>query len=72
MVFPVFHEYDADGTIRTNGMHWECFQTVSLVVSLDPFIHRVVIRMLKHIVIRIEFDLFNHVGEILLRVEYQS
>jgi hypothetical protein len=25
MVFPVFHEYDADGTIRTNGLHWEGF-----------------------------------------------
>jgi hypothetical protein len=25
MVFPVFHEFDADGTIRTNGLHWEGF-----------------------------------------------
>jgi hypothetical protein len=25
MAFPVFHEYDADGTIRTNGLHWEGF-----------------------------------------------
>jgi hypothetical protein len=25
MVFPVFHEFDADGTIRTNGLHWEDF-----------------------------------------------
>jgi hypothetical protein len=25
MAFPVFHEYDADGTICTNGLHWECF-----------------------------------------------
>jgi hypothetical protein len=23
--FPVFHEFDADGTIRTNGLHWEGF-----------------------------------------------
>jgi hypothetical protein len=25
MVFPVFHKFDADGTIRTNGLHWEGF-----------------------------------------------
>jgi hypothetical protein len=25
MVFPVFHEFDADGTIRTNGLHWGSF-----------------------------------------------
>jgi hypothetical protein len=25
MAFPVFHEFDADGTIRTNGLHWEGF-----------------------------------------------
>jgi hypothetical protein len=25
MAFPVFHEFDADGTIRTNGLHWESF-----------------------------------------------
>jgi hypothetical protein len=25
MVFPVFHEFDADGTICTNGLHWEGF-----------------------------------------------
>jgi hypothetical protein len=25
MVFPVFHEFDADGMIRTNGLHWEGF-----------------------------------------------
>jgi hypothetical protein len=25
MVFPVFHEFDADSTIRTNGLHWEGF-----------------------------------------------
>jgi hypothetical protein len=25
MVFPVFHEFDADGTIRTNGLHREGF-----------------------------------------------
>jgi hypothetical protein len=25
MVSPVFHEFDADGTIRTNGLHWEGF-----------------------------------------------
>jgi hypothetical protein len=23
MAFPVFHEFDTDGTIRTNGLHWE-------------------------------------------------
>jgi hypothetical protein len=25
MAFPVFHVFDADGTIRTNGLHWEGF-----------------------------------------------
>jgi hypothetical protein len=25
MAFPVFHEYDVDGMIRTNGLHWEGF-----------------------------------------------
>jgi hypothetical protein len=25
MVFPVFHEFDVDGTICTNGLHWEGF-----------------------------------------------
>jgi hypothetical protein len=25
MVFLVFHEYDTDGTIRTNRLHWEGF-----------------------------------------------
>jgi hypothetical protein len=25
MAFPVFHEFDADGTIRTNGWHWDGF-----------------------------------------------
>jgi hypothetical protein len=25
MAFLVFHEYDADGTIHTNGLHWEGF-----------------------------------------------
>jgi hypothetical protein len=25
MAFPVFHEFAADGTIRTNGLHWEGF-----------------------------------------------
>jgi hypothetical protein len=25
MAFPVFHEYNADVTIRTNGLHWEGF-----------------------------------------------
>jgi hypothetical protein len=25
MAFPVFHEFDADSTIRTNGLHWEGF-----------------------------------------------
>jgi hypothetical protein len=25
MAFPVFHEYGANGTICTNGLHWEGF-----------------------------------------------
>jgi hypothetical protein len=25
MAFPMFHEFDVDGTIRTNGLHWEGF-----------------------------------------------
>jgi hypothetical protein len=25
MAFPVFHQFDADGTIRTNGLHLEGF-----------------------------------------------
>jgi hypothetical protein len=25
MAFPVFHEFDAEGTIRTNRLHWEGF-----------------------------------------------
>jgi hypothetical protein len=25
MAFPMFHEYDVDDTIRTNGLHWEGF-----------------------------------------------
>jgi hypothetical protein len=25
MAFPVFHEFNADGTIRTNRLHWEGF-----------------------------------------------
>jgi hypothetical protein len=25
MAFPVFHEFDADGTIRSNALHWEGF-----------------------------------------------
>jgi hypothetical protein len=25
MAFPLFHEYGADGTIRTNMLHWEGF-----------------------------------------------
>jgi hypothetical protein len=25
MALPVFHEFNADGTIRTNGLHWEGF-----------------------------------------------
>jgi hypothetical protein len=25
MGFPVFHEFDADGMIRTNRLHWEGF-----------------------------------------------
>jgi hypothetical protein len=25
MAFPVFHELYADGTVRTNGLHWEGF-----------------------------------------------
>jgi hypothetical protein len=29
MAFPVFHEFDADGMIRTNGLHWEGFQRLA-------------------------------------------
>jgi hypothetical protein len=25
MALPVFHAFDADSTIRTNGLHWEGF-----------------------------------------------
>jgi hypothetical protein len=25
MAFPVFHEYDANGMISANGLHWEGF-----------------------------------------------
>jgi hypothetical protein len=25
MDFPMFHQFDADGTIRTKGLHWEGF-----------------------------------------------
>jgi hypothetical protein len=25
MDFPMFHQFDADGMIRTNGLHWEGF-----------------------------------------------
>jgi hypothetical protein len=25
MDFPVFHQFDANGTIRTNGLHWDGF-----------------------------------------------
>jgi hypothetical protein len=28
MVLPVFHEFDAEGTIRTNGLHWEVFHVL--------------------------------------------
>jgi hypothetical protein len=28
MDFPVFHQFDADGTIRTNGLHWEGFRAL--------------------------------------------
>jgi hypothetical protein len=31
MAFPVFHEFDADGTIRTNGFHWEGFPRFACV-----------------------------------------
>jgi hypothetical protein len=31
MVFPVFHEYDADGTICTNGFHWDGFPHLAWV-----------------------------------------
>jgi hypothetical protein len=30
MAFPVFHEFDADGTIRTNGLHCEGFPRLAL------------------------------------------
>jgi hypothetical protein len=29
MAFPVFHEFNADGTIRTNGLHLEGFQRLA-------------------------------------------
>jgi hypothetical protein len=29
MAFPVFHEYDADSTICTNGLHWEGFSRLA-------------------------------------------
>jgi hypothetical protein len=29
MAFLVFHEYDADGTICTNGLHWEGFSRLA-------------------------------------------
>jgi hypothetical protein len=30
MAFPVFHEFDTDDTIRTNGLHWEGFPCLAL------------------------------------------
>jgi hypothetical protein len=41
MAFPVFHEFDADGTICTNGLHWEGFprlawEALSAVGYLTP------------------------------------
>jgi hypothetical protein len=29
IVFPVFHEFDADGTIHSSGLHWEGFPHVA-------------------------------------------
>jgi hypothetical protein len=28
MAFFVFHKFDADGTIHTNGLHWEGFHAL--------------------------------------------
>jgi hypothetical protein len=28
MAFPVFHEFDTDSTIRTNGLHWGVFHAL--------------------------------------------
>jgi hypothetical protein len=41
MVFLVFHKYDADSTIRTNGLHWEGFplltwEALSVVGYITP------------------------------------
>jgi hypothetical protein len=29
LAFPVFHEFDTDGTICTNGLHWEGFSCLA-------------------------------------------
>jgi hypothetical protein len=46
MAFPVFHEFDADGTIRTNGLHWEGFprlawEALSTAGYLTPLTYEV-------------------------------
>jgi hypothetical protein len=46
MAFPVFHEFDADGTIRTNGLHWEGFprlawEALSAAGYLTPLTYEV-------------------------------
>jgi hypothetical protein len=46
MAFPVFHEFDADGTIRTNGLHCEGFprlvwEALSAAVYLTPSTYEV-------------------------------
>jgi hypothetical protein len=46
MAFLVFHEFDADGTIRTNGLHWEGFprlawEALSAASYLTPLTYEV-------------------------------
>jgi hypothetical protein len=46
MAFPVFHEFDAGGTIRTNGLHWEGFprlawEALSAAGYLTPLTYEV-------------------------------
>jgi hypothetical protein len=44
MAFPVFHEFDADGTICTNGLHWESFPRLAreaLSVATTPTTYEV-------------------------------
>jgi hypothetical protein len=46
MAFPVFHQFDAEGTIRTNGLHWEGFprlawEALSAAGYLTPLTYEV-------------------------------